>query len=324
MAVARLGALRRALPPARRALRVGVLPGGRRERTFTVEQAGTPGPATRSALIPARITHRIVSEADRMAFCYLDPGSVWHHRCHSAMTRGGVIAYDHKQIAALAAAAAVLRRTRDARAWLELACPQEVVTDSPSADPGGRVRSDARIEWTLSSLQAADLHSDLSATALATQAGLSTSRFLHLFRQHTGTSLRRHRSWLRMISAARRVRDGADLTTAAMDAGFASPSHFSRPHADPADSADFAARQFLRRAGYVEDPATGVAAAALAAHIAINRDTPGWHTWRIAQGRAIGRPSLLIAEAQVNRSGGVIATRVGGTAHEQEPDNRRL
>lgn len=195
--------------------------------TFTVEQAGTPGPVTRSALIPARITHRIVSEADRMAFCYLDPGSVWHHRCHSAMTRGGVIAYDHKQIAALAAAAAVLRRTRDARAWLELACPQEVVTDSPSADPGGRVRSDARIEWTLSSLQAADLHSDLSATALATQAGLSTSRFLHLFRQHTGTSLRRHRSWLRMISAARRVRDGADLTTAAMDAGFASPSHFS-------------------------------------------------------------------------------------------------
>lgn len=96
------------------------------------------------------------------------------------------------------------------------------------------------------------------------------------------------------------------------------------PHADPADPADFAARQFPRRAGYVEDPATGVAAAALAAHIAINRDTPGWHTWRIAQGRAIGRPSLLIAEAQVNRSGGVIATRVGGTAHEQEPDNRRL
>ncbi len=56
---------------------------------------------------------------------------------------------------------------------------------------------------------------------LATLTGLSTSRFLHLFRQHTGTSLRRHRTWLRMMSVVRGIRGGADLSTAAMDAGFA-------------------------------------------------------------------------------------------------------
>ncbi len=195
--------------------------------TFTVEQTGTPGSATRSALIPARLRHRIVPDADRMAFCYLDPGSAWHRGCYSAMTRDGVIAYGHQQTTALATAAAALSRTHGARAWLELACTRKVGPNSLSATSGGRGRSDARIEQTLTSLQAADLHSDLSAAALATRAGLSTSRFLHLFRQHTGTSLRRHRSWLRMVSAARRVRDGADLSTAAMDAGFASPSHFS-------------------------------------------------------------------------------------------------
>jgi len=168
-----------------------------------------------------------VPDVDRMAFCYLDPGSAWHRGCHSAMTRDGVIAYGHHQTAALATAAAALSRTHGARAWLELACTRTVGSNSLSATSGGRVRSDARIEQTMTSLQAADLHSDLSAAALATRAGLSTSPFLHLFRQHTGTSLRRHRSWLRMVSAARRVRDDADLSTAAMDAGFASPSHFS-------------------------------------------------------------------------------------------------
>ena len=91
-----------------------------------------------------------------------------------------------------------------------------------------------------------------------------------------------------------------------------------------AEDADVAARQFPRRAGYVEDPATGVAAAPLAAHLALNARGQGWHTWRMAQGRAMGRPSLLTAQALVDASGAVIATRVGGTAREQQPDARHL
>lgn len=59
------------------------------------------------------------------------------------------------------------------------------------------------------------------------------------------------------------------------------------PYTLRAAAADLAAaRQFPRRAGYVEDPATGVAAAALAAHLAPSSRERGWHTWRIAQGRA--------------------------------------
>ncbi|MHB8431215.1 MAG: PhzF family phenazine biosynthesis protein [Acidimicrobiales bacterium] len=96
------------------------------------------------------------------------------------------------------------------------------------------------------------------------------------------------------------------------------------PYAEPADGADLAARQFPRRAGYVEDPATGVAAAALAAHLSVGSRAPGWHTWWIAQGRAMGRPSLLRAEARVETSGAVVATRVGGTARERQPDFRHL
>jgi len=96
------------------------------------------------------------------------------------------------------------------------------------------------------------------------------------------------------------------------------------PYTQAADGADVAARQFPRRAGYVEDPATGVAAAALAAHLALGVPNPGWHIWRTAQGRAIGRPSVLSAEAHVDGSGTITATRVGGTAHTQQRDARGL
>jgi trans-2,3-dihydro-3-hydroxyanthranilate isomerase len=74
-----------------------------------------------------------------------------------------------------------------------------------------------------------------------------------------------------------------------------------------------AARQFPLRAGYDEDPATGVAACALAAHLADLAPADGTHRLTVAQGRAMGRPSRIEAEA-VREGGTITATRVGGTA----------
>jgi trans-2,3-dihydro-3-hydroxyanthranilate isomerase len=88
--------------------------------------------------------------------------------------------------------------------------------------------------------------------------------------------------------------------------------------------ADVAARQFPRRAGYVEDPATGVAACALGAYLARHGGAAdGWHRWQIAQGRALGRPSLIVAEALVE-DGAVVATRVGGRTRRSGPPAHRL
>jgi PhzF family phenazine biosynthesis protein len=82
------------------------------------------------------------------------------------------------------------------------------------------------------------------------------------------------------------------------------------PYAAAARGAEVAARQFPLRAGYDEDPATGVAACALGAYLA--RDRPdGWHATTIGQGRAMGCPSVIRAEALVT-DGTVTATRVGG------------
>jgi PhzF family phenazine biosynthesis protein len=84
------------------------------------------------------------------------------------------------------------------------------------------------------------------------------------------------------------------------------------PFTRDASGADAAARQFPRDAGYDEDPATGVAACALGAYLTTASGADGWNAWTIAQGRAMGRPSLITAES-LRTGDGIAATRVGGT-----------
>ena len=78
----------------------------------------------------------------------------------------------------------------------------------------------------------------------------------------------------------------------------------------------FCARQFPCRAGYPEDPATGVAASALSAYLLRHRLIPlceGWNEITVRQGEAMGRPSIIQA-ACLLESGEVTATRVSGSA----------
>ncbi len=69
---------------------------------------------------------------------------------------------------------------------------------------------------------------DFSSVArAASHAGLSTSRFQHLFRAAMGVPFRRYRLWSRMARVAHVLADGGNLTQAALEAGFASSAHFS-------------------------------------------------------------------------------------------------
>lgn len=73
------------------------------------------------------------------------------------------------------------------------------------------------------------------------------------------------------------------------------------------------ARMFAPTLGIVEDPATGSACAALAGALAERLPEPdGQFAWRIEQGVAMGRPSLI--EAKVEKRDGRAATiKVGGS-----------
>ena len=72
------------------------------------------------------------------------------------------------------------------------------------------------------------------------------------------------------------------------------------------------ARMFAPALGIEEDPATGSGAVALAGVLAGRRSAAdGTFTWRIDQGVAMGRPSVLEASAE-KRAGKVVRVKVGG------------
>lgn len=208
--------------------------------TFTVRVDGTSGPPARSALIPPRLTHHVTAASDRMVCCFVGAGSAEHDGCQRAMTvLSGPLLYRHHHEAALSGTAGGLHDTPGVRSWLALATaavgsvasPDGAVSTGPE-DHGGRDgrparRPDPRIDAAVAALHDGGVGHGASAEEVAGLVGLSRSRFLHLFRRHTGTSYRRYRSWLRMLRAAELIRDRGDLTSAAVDAGFASPSHFS-------------------------------------------------------------------------------------------------
>jgi AraC-like DNA-binding protein len=98
--------------------------------------------------------------------------------------------------------------------WLDLAAPAAHRRIDPRiAAAARRIRDDPA--------------ATISSRELAAEAGLSESRFLHLFRDQLGTSLRRYRIWVRLVHAGTAIAAGANMTEAAMKSGFASPSHLA-------------------------------------------------------------------------------------------------
>lgn len=168
----------------------------------------------RSVLIPARTTHKLESSG-RVLFYYLDPRSAAAARLRAAMRESPApVAAGHRDEAALTAH----------------------LNQSGPPDPGELRRLiagpeppatlDERIRVVMNTI-VNEPAGQAGAAELATDLGISTSRFLHLFSANAGTSFRRYRLWARLLSVAGAVADGVDLTRAAADAGFASASHFS-------------------------------------------------------------------------------------------------
>ncbi|MEU3271769.1 AraC family transcriptional regulator [Saccharomonospora sp. NPDC006951] len=188
---------------------------------FTVRTTESAGRAVRSAFIPPRLTHQVVASAERMIFCYLDATSAREKACRQRLPgTGGPPYYGHADTGRLAELGAELIASGSrevAQRWLDLA--------APSAPAG----LDPRIADAARFLREHPAPAP-AAAELAARCGVSVSRFLHLFRAGTGTSFRRYRLWARMMRTAWLLSgegERVSLTTAAVDAGFASPSHFS-------------------------------------------------------------------------------------------------
>jgi AraC-like DNA-binding protein len=67
----------------------------------------------------------------------------------------------------------------------------------------------------------------VNAEACAAEAGLSTSRFLHLFKQETGISFRAFRAWKRARHLLHFANQNLNLAHLAQDIGYPDSTHFS-------------------------------------------------------------------------------------------------
>ncbi|WP_280338493.1 AraC family transcriptional regulator [Nocardia neocaledoniensis] len=180
---------------------------------FVLETATHGEILARSALAPARAVHRVNSRDDPILLLFVDIAESSAGAIAAEMTSTvGPFGLGH-------------RRERE---LIELCT-------GPDVDPdrlfgllaGGRARPiDPRIAAVAAAIRRHP-HHPFRAEAVAARLDLSTSHFLRLFAQQCGTTFRRYQQWARMIHALRGIADGHDFTRCAVDAGFATPSHFS-------------------------------------------------------------------------------------------------
>lgn len=72
------------------------------------------------------------------------------------------------------------------------------------------------------------LQGAISTAQLAQEFGYSASHFSRIFRRNMGLPVRAYVRWRRLLLAIRAIAQGANLTRAAADAGFADSAHLSR------------------------------------------------------------------------------------------------
>ena len=155
-----------------------------------------------------------------MAFLYVDPRSgdvdALSSRCRLRTARAGYHLRGEEQVVEALLALAAGRAT-----W---ARSQETLRELLGLS--GARALDERIQRALDVLHA-EAGNRPSLEALAQIAGLSPSRFIHLFKAATGVTLRRYKLWLAMAVALRSMKRGETLTEAALEGGFSSSAHFS-------------------------------------------------------------------------------------------------
>lgn len=165
---------------------------------------------TRSAAIPAGTSHRIVANDTRFCVVYADP----------------LMGARQSQVHRLTS------QTEEAH-WLgnlikitESRDPLEAAAIFMQERQGSLTQLDPRIGQVLDAMQTR-IDENIPTGELASSAGISESHLRSLVAGGIGLPLRRFRLWLRLLRAIEQLSVQRKITPAAMDAGFANPSHFS-------------------------------------------------------------------------------------------------
>ncbi|MGW6727685.1 helix-turn-helix transcriptional regulator [Nocardia sp. NPDC055029] len=173
---------------------------------------------TGSSFAPARAVHRVNAPGGWILLLFVDPAGAPATTIADEMTAvAGPYGLAHRrerQLVELCRAAVVEPERIFAAA---------VAGHTPVADP--------RIAWATTTINR-NPDQVYRAEAMAAHLGLSKAHFLRLFARQCGTTFRGYQRWTRVVHAVRDAAAGRDLTRSAVDAGFATPSHFSETFHD--------------------------------------------------------------------------------------------
>ena len=181
--------------------------------------------STDLAVVPPYAPHRVACDQRLIACLTIEPETVDPAGLPALLReRQGVLPLDPQ-------AAALLARVRQGHAWLRGDGSGAVLQTADFdtlffGQPLPARRLDACIARALE-----DMRNEPSGAATAQRcaalAGLSFSRFLHVFKAEVGTPFRRLRTWKRARSLLHHVTRDAHLVPVALDTGYPDSTHFS-------------------------------------------------------------------------------------------------
>jgi AraC-like DNA-binding protein len=190
--------------------------------SFGLRVEGGPWLTCRTAVVPAGVRHELDLGGNPLAVFYVEPDvagvDALTPLVRNTREANGVLIGSTGEVSLLRA----LYEDRAGTGWTGPA-----LTDLLGFGRRRAARQlDPRVSRVVAGMYAR--YDDLTPVAqLAGSAGLSASRFQHLFTREVGVPFRRYRAWHRMRAAIREIVSGSNFTRAAHAAGFADQAHFA-------------------------------------------------------------------------------------------------
>lgn len=196
-----------------------------------LNEAGKPIVKSKSFLLPSGTDISFDTHHSKVAMCFLDDlgknfdalAPKMNETCTES--KKGIIYYGSKMDNMLIEHARYIASSRPAEAevsallnlWLN---SKELIN---------RRVYDERVAFAVSLIKDSS-HLNMSVADIAKRVSLSVPRLIQLFKQVTGTPIRRFRLWHRIFATAEKLSQGHNLTDAALLAGFSDYAHFSRTY----------------------------------------------------------------------------------------------
>jgi AraC-like DNA-binding protein len=193
-----------------------------REETLEAAWEGQEALGAAGVLVGADVPHAIDARGREVLLLFVEPESEEGLRLTASLRGAPARALAPAERDVLLEGLATPWHADGVRAWAARAL--EALGGAPAPER----RSHPRVRRVLRRLQGPSLLEDTSLASLAALAGLSPSRFMHVFTESVGVPLRPYLLWLRLQRAAGAAMAGAPLGEAAHAAGFSDGAHFSR------------------------------------------------------------------------------------------------